>query len=114
MRKTLSAVGNSLGLIIERPILDLLKINRDTPLEIETDGNALIITPVRATQAERVSDITEELMNRHDKVLRELSNDAKCPDGVLITAQKSEVSEQLQLARTIMEKRRDALHKLSK
>lgn len=73
MRKTLSAVGNSLGLIIERPILELLKINKDTPLEIETDGNALIITPVRTTRAERISDITEDLMNRHDKVLRELA-----------------------------------------
>jgi len=30
--------GNSLGLIIERPILEMLDITKDTPLEIEADG----------------------------------------------------------------------------
>ena len=73
MQKTLSAVGNSLGLIIERPILDLLKITKDTPLEIKTDGNALIITPVRTTRADQISAVTENLMKRHEKVLRELA-----------------------------------------
>ena len=47
MIKTLSAVGNSLGLIIERPILELLKITKDTELEVRTDGDALIIRPLR-------------------------------------------------------------------
>jgi len=42
----LSAVGNSRGLIIERPILDLFDITKDTSLEIKTDGEALIICPV--------------------------------------------------------------------
>ena len=41
MVKKLSAVGNSLGLIIDRPILELLDITRDTPLEVRTDGEAL-------------------------------------------------------------------------
>ena len=47
MIKKLSAVGNSLGLIIERPILDLLNITKDTPLEVRTDGEGLIqVVPV--------------------------------------------------------------------
>jgi hypothetical protein len=29
---------NSLALVIDRPILDLLKIDPDTPLDISTDG----------------------------------------------------------------------------
>jgi len=37
------------ALIIERPILDLLDITKDTPLDIKTDGEALIIRPVRKT-----------------------------------------------------------------
>ncbi len=32
MIKKLSPIGNSLGLLIERPILDLLGITRHTPL----------------------------------------------------------------------------------
>jgi len=38
MRKRLSAVGNSLGVIIEKPILELLHIDKDTELELSTDG----------------------------------------------------------------------------
>ena len=47
MRKNLIAIGNSLGLVIERPILELLRISRDTELEISTDGDRLIIQPIR-------------------------------------------------------------------
>lgn len=48
MIKKLSAVGNSLGLIIDRPILELLDITKDTLLEVKTDGEALIIRPARS------------------------------------------------------------------
>lgn len=50
MIKKLSAVGNSLGLVIERPILDLLKITKDTLLEVTTDGVGLVIRPVPGAQ----------------------------------------------------------------
>lgn len=44
--KTLKPIGNSLGLIIERPILDLLGIGRDTPLRLTTDGRGIYVEPV--------------------------------------------------------------------
>ncbi len=72
MVKTLSAIGNSLGLIIERPILDLLNISRDTKLEVRTDGEALIIRPVREDHRERVRQATERIMDQHDETLRKL------------------------------------------
>lgn len=56
MIKKLSVVGNSLGLIIERPILELLHITKDTPLEIKTDGEALIIRPAKPTKKPRVDE----------------------------------------------------------
>jgi len=46
MIKRLQAIGNSSGLIIDKPILDLLGINADLELEMATDGKRLIITPV--------------------------------------------------------------------
>jgi antitoxin MazE len=46
MIKTLRPVGNSLGLIIDRPILDLLGIDRQTQLRVTTDGKVLYIEPV--------------------------------------------------------------------
>lgn len=53
MRKNLSAIGNSLGLVIEKPILELLGITRDTELEVTTDGTRLIIEPVHARKVKR-------------------------------------------------------------
>ena len=55
MIKKLTPIGNSLGLIIDRPILNLLDINRNTDLEITTDGEMLIIQPVREDAASRAT-----------------------------------------------------------
>jgi len=38
MVKMLSRHGNSLALVLNRGVLDLLKIDARTPLEITTDG----------------------------------------------------------------------------
>lgn len=46
MIKTLTKCGNSRALIIDKGILDLLKITDETPLEISTDGKKLIIVPM--------------------------------------------------------------------
>lgn len=47
MIKKLTKHGNSLALIIDRGVLDLLKIDADTPLDISTDGASLFVSPVR-------------------------------------------------------------------
>jgi antitoxin MazE len=73
MVKTLSAIGNSLGIIIEKPILELLDIDRATPLEVKTDGEALIIRPVRASKKERVANAARRMMDAHDETLRKLA-----------------------------------------
>jgi antitoxin component of MazEF toxin-antitoxin module len=52
MRKNLSVIGNSLGLVIEKPILELLNITRDTELEVTTDGTRLIVEPVQEAEAQ--------------------------------------------------------------
>lgn len=45
MIKKLVSHGNSAALIIDKPILDLLKVDMETPFEISTDGKNLIILP---------------------------------------------------------------------
>jgi antitoxin MazE len=73
MIKKLSAVGNSLGLIIERPILELLDITKDTSLEVKTDGVALIIRPVKLSNKERLRESTKRMMATHEETLRKLA-----------------------------------------
>ena len=71
MRKKLTAIGNSLGVVIEKPILELLDIDRDTELEVRTDGKALIIEPVGKRQ--RVAEAAQRAMATHDATLKKLA-----------------------------------------
>jgi antitoxin component of MazEF toxin-antitoxin module len=73
MRKKLSAIGNSLGIVIEKPILELLDIDRETELDIRTDGNRLIIEPIRGTRRAKVKAAVQRAMATHDATLRKLA-----------------------------------------
>ena len=75
MIKTLTTHGNSAALIIDKAVLELLKIGMDTPLEIATDGESLIISPVRDSQREGDVAIALARVNaRHSKTLRKLAD----------------------------------------
>jgi antitoxin component of MazEF toxin-antitoxin module len=74
MVKHLTQHGNSVALIIDRPILELLNITAKTPLEVATDGRSLIVSPVRDTQRERKFRRALETVNRrHAKTLKALA-----------------------------------------
>lgn len=74
MKKNLTVVGNSLGIIIEKPILDLLGISKETQLEMITDGKRLILEPVREEhRSEKIKTATKRVMKNHDETLRELA-----------------------------------------
>jgi antitoxin MazE len=73
MRKKLSAIGNSLGIVIEKPILELLDFNKDTELDMTTDGERLIITPVRKGRRARVKGAIAEVMADHAGTFRKLA-----------------------------------------
>jgi len=45
MIKTLTKYGDSYALVIDKPMLELLKIRPDTPLEIATDGKSVVVSP---------------------------------------------------------------------
>jgi antitoxin component of MazEF toxin-antitoxin module len=74
MIKKLVAHGNSAALIIDKPILELLKVDTGTPLEIATDGQNLIISPVRALTRERKFRAALKKINRvHGQTLKKLA-----------------------------------------
>lgn len=72
MRKKLSAVGNSYGIVIEKPILELLNIDRETELEMTTDGVRLIIEPANRN-SKSVLASAEKIMKKHDSTFRKLA-----------------------------------------
>ncbi|MGH9949841.1 MAG: AbrB/MazE/SpoVT family DNA-binding domain-containing protein [Pyrinomonadaceae bacterium] len=74
MTKNLIAIGNSLGIIIEKPILDILNITRDTALEMKTDGHKLIIEPAETPdRTERIRSISRKIIKSHEKTFRKLA-----------------------------------------
>jgi len=74
MIKKLVAHGNSAALIIDKPILDLLKVNMTTPLEVSTDGKNLIISPVENEKREtRFRAALDKVNKAHGKTLRKLA-----------------------------------------
>ena len=74
MRKRLSTVGNSLGIIIEKPILELLQIDKETEFELSTDGERLILEPIRpAGHRLRVTASTKRALDSHKKLLEKLA-----------------------------------------
>ncbi len=47
MVKRLTKTGNSLALVLDRPLLEATKIDVETELEISTDGDVIVISPLR-------------------------------------------------------------------
>jgi antitoxin component of MazEF toxin-antitoxin module len=74
VRKHLSAIGNSLGIVIEKPILELLDITKDTELEMRTDGERIIIEPIRpSSHHRRVIASTKRAAATHRELLKKLA-----------------------------------------
>jgi antitoxin component of MazEF toxin-antitoxin module len=72
--KRLTRHGNSLALVIDRPILDLLDIEADTPLEVKTDGSMLTVSPVRDPKARaRFEKAWNAVRRRHAKAFKRLA-----------------------------------------
>lgn len=75
MIKKLTRHGNSLALVLDRPVLDLLKIDADTPLEISTDGDLLVISPVRDEERQKGFEKALKKTNRrYGRVLKRLAD----------------------------------------
>lgn len=73
MRKQLTRIGSSLGIIIDKPILQLLKITAETELELETDGQSLTLRPVRPADAGAARAAYRKVARRHKKSLAKLA-----------------------------------------
>jgi antitoxin component of MazEF toxin-antitoxin module len=74
MFKMLTKHGNSMALVIEKPILDLLGASPDTTFEVTTDGQALVLTPVRDEKGPGTFKAALEKVNRkYSKALKKLA-----------------------------------------
>jgi antitoxin component of MazEF toxin-antitoxin module len=73
MTKKLIQHGNSAALVIDKALMDLLKVRMDTPLEVTTDGRNIIISPQTNERAEAELLVALERINqKHGSVLAKL------------------------------------------
>jgi antitoxin component of MazEF toxin-antitoxin module len=65
MTKHLTKTGNSYAVVIDRPVLEATEIGPETPLEISTDGDVIIISPVR--DHDRIQKLREGMTKIHHR-----------------------------------------------
>jgi antitoxin component of MazEF toxin-antitoxin module len=70
MMKKLIKHGNSLALVIEKPVLDLLGAGPETSFDITTDGHALVLVPIK--DAKRQKAFKSALSRANEKYSRAL------------------------------------------
>jgi len=74
MVKSLTKHGNSLALIIEKPVLELLGADAGTAFEVTTDGRALVLTPVADPQRRRrFAAALGKVNEKYPKALKKLA-----------------------------------------
>jgi len=74
MPKRLTRTGNSLALVLDKPLLDTLGIDARTPLEVSTDGEVIIVSPVRARRrTARLKKIVAGAHRQYGEVFKRLA-----------------------------------------
>ena len=75
MAKKLQTIGPNVGIIIDKPMLDRLGITPETELDLSTDGERLIITPIRAKEDRRrqLAAIQKRILQDHGETFRKLA-----------------------------------------
>lgn len=74
MIKNLTKHGNSLALVIEKPVLELLGADAETPFDVTTDGQVLILSPVKDVRRREEFRVSLDKINaRYSKALKKLA-----------------------------------------
>ena len=74
MIKKLTRHGNSLALVIDRAVLDLLEIKADTSFRILTDRRTLIISPAPKQEHRRkIKAASAKANERYGRMLKRLA-----------------------------------------
>lgn len=74
MTKSLVKHGNSYALVIDKPILELLQATPETEFEVITDGQSLVLTPMRPTAKEKkFQESLERVHKRFGRALKKLA-----------------------------------------
>lgn len=75
MIKTLEKHGNSMALVIEKPMMEALGITEETPLQLTVNGNALVVTPANVgVGPERMKAVIKGIRKQYGPMLKRLAD----------------------------------------
>ncbi|HEY3097892.1 MAG TPA: AbrB/MazE/SpoVT family DNA-binding domain-containing protein [Methylomirabilota bacterium] len=74
MRKKLTRTGNSLALVLDKQLLDRVGIDADTPIDVSTNGQVIVVSPVRnQRRTAKIKKLVAEAHKRYGGVFRRLA-----------------------------------------
>lgn len=74
MVKKLTQHGNSLALVIDKPILEMMHVDADTPLSITFTGTSLVVTPAHDEERRKKFEAAaKDMFEKYDGMLRRLA-----------------------------------------
>lgn len=76
MTKTISKIGNSQGLILDGPLMDLtrLKVGDQVDITVVPESGAIILTPLRHTPSpEKIKETIDRTMRDYATTLKKLA-----------------------------------------
>lgn len=71
--KTLTKLGDNLALVIDKPTLELLGIDADTLLSVQTDGARLYVSRADPAKRQEFKDAVSRVMTEWHDVLQRLA-----------------------------------------
>jgi antitoxin MazE len=74
MKKKLTRTGNSVALVLDKPLLEQLGLDENSEVELSSNGDVLVITPVRTAARERkFRKAVEKINSRYAGLFRRLA-----------------------------------------
>jgi putative addiction module antidote len=74
MKKRLTKIGNSLGVVLDKPLLDQLGVDADTELEISTDGSVILIVPERSKRRDaKLKKVADRVFDTYAGAFKKLA-----------------------------------------
>jgi antitoxin component of MazEF toxin-antitoxin module len=74
MIRTLTRQGNSLALVLDRSIRDLMEIDAETPLKVSLEGRKLIVEPLSEKErVDRFNKAVEKVDREHGRAMKKLA-----------------------------------------
>lgn len=74
MQKKLTKTGNSLALVLDKGLLEATGIDAETPLEVSTNGEVIVISPVRSPKrTEKLRRVMERAHGQYAGAFKRLA-----------------------------------------